>query len=245
MNGLKKRDIASHLLKHGYAVLDVSKDYMGWSMKDSCWKPVLLEAFSLDEESKLNCGAYRSEKGLAIGYRQDETREFFETRLRSNGSGFICDPLLPVENYAETVVALCESLADIGSYVISSISDFIGLDPLFLLELTDLVHISPILRSSPRLQKQKHASCIGAFASETSASSTEVTENAPRLESGKDGADWISSSLIRICSYPDMPHHAGTNPNDSSIAFGEHTDTTFVTVSPCSSYPGLEIFDQV
>lgn len=52
----------------------------------------------------------------------------------------------------------------------------------------------------------------------------------------------LSSSLIRICSYPPGAHTS--NSGDKTVAFGNHTDTSLITVAPCSGVPGLEILDQ-
>ena len=53
-----------------------------------------------------------------------------------------------------------------------------------------------------------------------------------------------SSSLLRVCSYPnEVLQVTDTDASDNRIAFGSHTDTTFVTVGLCSSNPGLEVRD--
>lgn len=49
--------------------------------------------------------------------------------------------------------------------------------------------------------------------------------------------DSYSSSVLRICSYP--AHN--TSSDESVVAFGAHTDTSFVTVAPCSSVHGLQM----
>jgi isopenicillin N synthase-like dioxygenase len=54
------------------------------------------------------------------------------------------------------------------------------------------------------------------------------------------GSNELSSSLLRICSYP----HESKNES-SSLAFGSHTDTSFLTICPISSNPGLEVYDYI
>jgi isopenicillin N synthase-like dioxygenase len=68
--------------------------------------------------------------------------------------------------------------------------------------------------------------------------------------------DELSSSLLRICKYPVMraeptdssavsAARTHTDKSDSAIAFGSHTDTSFVTIGCSNSEaPGMEIFDQ-
>lgn len=46
-----------------------------------------------------------------------------------------------------------------------------------------------------------------------------------------------SSSVLRICSYPAQD----TSSGEIAVAFGAHTDTSFVTVAPCSSIHGLQM----
>ena len=45
------------------------------------WRETFLEAFNQEENVKENGGLFRMEKGLSLGYKKDDTREFFETRL--------------------------------------------------------------------------------------------------------------------------------------------------------------------
>ena len=54
----------------------------------------------------------------------------------------------------------------------------------------------------------------------------------------KSSRDFYSSSVLRICCYNPL----NTVNKDEKVAFGAHTDTTFLTVAPCSSVPGLEIY---
>jgi isopenicillin N synthase-like dioxygenase len=67
--------------------------------------------------------------------------------------------------------------------------------------------------------------------------------------------DELSSSLLRVCKYPVMRAEPAdsrtvtaatpTDKSDSAIAFGSHTDTSFVTIGCSNSEaPGMEIFDQ-
>lgn len=56
-------------------------------------------------------------------------------------------------------------------------------------------------------------------------------------------AEHFSSSVLRICNYTPGHHDTACCPGNPDIAFGSHTDTSFVTVAPVSSNNGLEIRD--
>lgn len=49
--------------------------------------------------------------------------------------------------------------------------------------------------------------------------------------------EWLSSSVLRVCKYP--------ADGKGDILFGEHTDTTFLTVGLLSQRPGFEVLDPV
>ena len=61
----------------------------------------------------------------------------------------------------------------------------------------------------------------------------------------------VSSSLLRVCSYPSLQADTvfsspltDTDPNDKEVVFGSHTDTSLLTLGLCSADPGLELFDR-
>ena len=193
--------VVEDLRTKGYFVLKVPTLPDDW---EDCFRTAFLEQTG---SQKKEAGAYRIEKGQAIGYRKDESREFFETRLVGEGWKS-CEPkyLLGQDelNYEKTICTMSNILGDVGEWVIGGISRAQGLDPSFLVALTDVA----------------------------------------RAERGlKRGEGEHSSSLLRVCYYPAGLHTAQTNPGSSNVAFGSHTDTSFVTVSPCSSVSGVEIQD--
>mmetsp|Transcript_68272 Transcript_68272/g.156768 ORF Transcript_68272/g.156768 Transcript_68272/m.156768 type:complete len:208 (-) Transcript_68272:11-634(-) len=55
------------------------------------------------------------------------------------------------------------------------------------------------------------------------------------VESDVDLVEGISASVLRICSY------SWTEDEQDEVAFGDHTDTSFLTVAPVSAVAGLEI----
>jgi hypothetical protein len=104
--------------------------------------------------------------------------------------------------------------SNVGSTILEHISDHLGLDRSLFVDLTDAVAI----RSS---------SCVDHY---------------DELSTDSD-IHSLSSSVLRVCSYPDVREICATTEIEPEVCFGSHTDTSFLTVSCCSSTPGLEVFD--
>ena len=199
---------SERLRTHGFCVMAIEEEEAGPWVDD--WETTLHAAFAQDDSVKQGKGVYRVEKGLAVGFRKDESREFFETRL-SQAGWKACEPCyeladapdapVPRSSYKDTVCRMSNMLGDIGEWAIGSVSRHLQLDPTFLVDLTD----------------------------------------AGRATRGE--ARDSSSSLMRVCYYPSGIHVAQTNPHATNVAFGSHTDTSFLTVSPCASVSGLEVQD--
>jgi isopenicillin N synthase-like dioxygenase len=64
-----------------------------------------------------------------------------------------------------------------------------------------------------------------------------------RLLSDKEGTCRLSSSLLRICSYPQPT--SDLSSSQKTVQFGAHTDTSLLTLAMHSSTPGLEVYDPV
>lgn len=173
------------------------------------WECVFGEAFMQNGSSKIAAGHYRTEKGVSVGYRDDGEREFFETRLKHDGS---VEPNFPeVLGYADTVRLVYKELSVVGTEVLRGIANYLEIDARYLLDLTDLEFHGKIpVGNSLRLSK---------------------------LSERDDGLEF-SSSLLRICNYQHSKR------SDDLLAFGAHTDSSFITIAPVSSNAGLEIFDQ-
>lgn len=202
--------VSEELLSKGFSIIDLADVHHLDSSILFAWESKFREAFNLSEDMKIEAGVYHSSdsSGLAVGYRKDECREFFETRLKdiTFEHTSVCTPNLPLEGYASTVVSMCTLLGAIGFELLSLVAErCLRIDPKCLTDLTDL----PFLLNK-------------------------CTEMTPLP---------LTSSVLRICSYPNEAHHTSTDPVDNTIAFGSHTDTSFLTVSPCSSIPGIEIYD--
>lgn len=77
-------------LRHsGYAVLEIDNEQNNnvFSIEEllllEIWEMKLRNIFlNLNEKEKLLMGKYRSEKGVAVGYRKDDNREFIESHLK-------------------------------------------------------------------------------------------------------------------------------------------------------------------
>jgi hypothetical protein len=104
------------------------------------WENVFRKGFLLsqdikDEESQ----KYRSERGVALGYRKEDTREFFETRIDNIGEVIPCFHFKnDVNLYKDSVIGLNSAMNKIGGIVLSSIFNSMGLDEASILDLTDI-----------------------------------------------------------------------------------------------------------
>lgn len=115
------------------------------------------------------------------------------------------------------ILELYKALYRTGFAVLSSISSYLGIDPRFLLDLTDLN--SPI--SSPDAVLNCHSE------------NWELSHEQMKTFS-------YSSSLLRICKYSGED----ASMDQPQVSFGAHTDSSFITIGLASSMPGLEIVDQ-
>lgn len=209
----------------GYCIIDfdVSESIFNW-------EATFRAAFALSLDAKEGAGVYRNDQGVALGFRKEDQREFFETRLYRGGSGgggvrvspsFAAD----VPSYDTVVEGLFSALSRVSLSVLSALCRGPGLDARAIADLTDLA-----------VAKSEGPS----------------GDAAPRE---------ISSSLLRVCYYPPTdaptplaptlsddpplpPPATATDPSDAQVAFGSHTDTSFLTIGLLSSSPGLEVLDQ-
>ncbi len=239
--------VSDLLSTKGWALFDVNHleltDEEAAAARD--WETIFDTAFSQNQAEKESAGLYRVEQGVSVGYRVDSEREFFETRLTSSSNP---EPNFPsVNKYATTARCLYSIFSKIGVCCIEDIADKIGLDPQCFIDLTDLDNAG-ILPDSPP--------------SKTS------------VDFGKKELVFtLSSSLLRICKYksedceevddPSSPVVERTSlqeetqappslplppvppaPSANPVWFGAHTDSSFLTISLCSTTPGLEIVDQ-
>ena len=158
------------LEEHGWLMVDIADSNQSNQSEQMnlirAWRTTLGAAFEQPDNIKENFEKFHLENGISVGYKSDETREFFETRLMESSSscddkkdltvksdalsgllggygksddGVIVNPDCPsVINYSETVKALFAVLSELGSIILSILAESMGLDPSCLLDLTDL-----------------------------------------------------------------------------------------------------------
>ena len=221
------------LYKQSYAVFDVS-NYID-CLDDHeqrlllSWNETFAMAFSQPEEIKLASSKFRMERGISVGYKIEDKRQFMETRFVDHGKSI--EPDFPnVPEYTETVRLLFTMCRLLGKRVLSTLANRMGLDPQSLVSLTDLNE-----------EDYGNATAI----------SSEDAIAIPPLP------PVLSSSLLRICRYPveekttiinnSMTSEQAADRTDRiqnrvESAFGAHTDTSFLTIGLCSSQPGLEMY---
>lgn len=238
---------------------------------------------------------YKGIKGVSVGYRREDQREFFETRLDSSGGNpvpnypitlnidntdnnkenqYYCDgvpshvidhkiaaaepPLPPPPStstssssfesskssvhlsksisHNECVKGLFSILSKVAAVSIAAIANVLAIDPRSLIDLTDI--------DPDALEYKRHVNNTAKTSNENENENEKNVEGVKnvKLLHPKIDEDELSSSLLRICNYPVGLHSTNTD-TDLSIAFGSHTDTSFVTLGLCSDIPGLEIYD--
>jgi hypothetical protein len=156
------------LEEHGWLMVDIADNNQCNQSEQMnlirAWRTTLGAAFEQPDNIKENFEKFHLENGISVGYKSDETREFFETRLLERScddkkeltvksdalagllggfgkvdGGVIVNPDCPsVDNYSETVKALFTVLSELGSIILSILAESMGLDPSCLLDLTDL-----------------------------------------------------------------------------------------------------------
>lgn len=213
---------ADPLLQKGWVVVNINKFDLNEKelLTFASWEDTFQKAFDLSAEVKVHAGEYRVEHGVSVGYRHDEEREFLETRLSSSGA---CEPNFhDIVGYSDTIAALYSALNRIAVVILNEISDLLGWDRSMLLDLTDLKY-NGVLPFVP-------------------VSSGKKTCDADSNVKSTDMRQQYSSSLLRICKYVHDVSSCGPKPK--SVSFGAHTDSSFITVAPVSTTPGLEVVDQ-
>jgi len=222
----EETEILEDILNSGYSLIDLSKISEEFGILER-WEDIFRASFlNTTEINKSDILKYHSVGGLATGYRKDGINEFYETRLVDYSS---CTPDVPAIDFKSTVLSLSKVLAIVGIKVMKIISeDYLGIDQNLLKSLTDLDMVS-----SSQMVENSNIN--------TSIKSPPLSDAVSVLNSNgnESSSNVLSSSVLRICSYPPIDNIKDA----SSLAFGPHTDTTFLTISPVSSVSGLEIYD--
>ena len=142
-------DLVQALQCRGYALVDLGDcvflDGLGIPPHNrrllSTWQQTFLDAFQQTDQAKASGGCYRMDRGISVGYKTDQMRQFFETRLVDEGTELerSVSPDYPsIRDYTATVETLFVLLRGAGRTVLSSLATNLGLDPACLLTLTDL-----------------------------------------------------------------------------------------------------------
>lgn len=179
------------------------------------WEQKLNEPFQSLSPSTKESVPYQNQSGVMVGYRKEDEREFFETRIGSDGTLYPNYLMCGDDNSPSPQVciqSIFSIMNKVSMLVLQSICVTLQLDYRSIADLTDINATS------------KH----------------DITSSS---DSSKDyyssiGIDELSSSLLRICKY------TRSADDDSTVAFGAHTDTAFFTLGLASSIPGLEILDK-
>jgi len=207
------------------------------------WESTFARAFALTREEKEAGGVYRSLEGLSLGYRAEDEREFLETRLVRYGYNALASASSSSETKSEQEEAAPAAVVDA---VVS---------PSYSPEYARVVmKITQVLNKAAVALVENLLTCMQL----DPACIVDLTDCLEPCES-------VSSSLLRICLYPAVNSaaaaatttttttasatttaHVGTptDKSDARVAFGSHTDTSFLTLGLCSSNPGLEVFCQ-
>jgi hypothetical protein len=246
MSSSDRTALVEDLLCRGWTIvhLDVASLTQNEVLALSAWEETFAAAFALPASEKEAAGNYRTECGVSVGYRVESEREFFETRIRSDGS---TEPrFAQVASYEIAVQNLYSALNKAAALAFSEVATYMQIDYKLFLDITD-IETNGIL---PEMTMKSKA--------------TGETSSKPNL----------SSTLLRICKYQDALDAAedprnvaseqtegsifkapakSTQPEDDviktptatgSVWFGAHTDSSLLTLSLCSSTPGLDIVDQ-
>ena len=179
-------------------------------------------------------------------------------------------------------LALMYLLRKCAEVSITALADGIGLDAKCFL---DVVDVRDVVQTELLLQAISVAVCgsgvegkgvggdSGGLAVGNNTSTRDVNIESQRPPRRQDQVKEVSSSLLRVCSYP-QPHaqpealsesvsgnfsvstseftSTSTSPspstspesNQKNVAFGAHTDTTMLTLGLVSDIPGLELYDR-
>jgi isopenicillin N synthase-like dioxygenase len=246
MSSSDRTALVEDLLCRGWTIvhLDVKSLTQNEVLALSAWEETFAAAFALPASEKEAAGSYRTECGVSVGYRVESEREFFETRIRSDGS---TEPrFAQVASYDIVVQNLYSALNKAAAVAFSEVTTYMQIDYKLFLDITD-IETNGILPEMTMKSKATGETC-----------------SKPNL----------SSTLLRICKYQDALNAAedqgnvaseqtdgsifkapakSTQPKDDviktptatgSVWFGAHTDSSLLTLSLCSSTPGLDIVDQ-
>lgn len=123
--------IALELISHSFIAIAINERH--WN------EDTFNQAFQLPGETKA-AYPFHSDDGFTLGYKVEDSREFFETRLRSDGT---IEPDMQVSGYAAMVARTMGQLAELGSKVLAALAIHFHIEPSTLLALVDSSYSTP------------------------------------------------------------------------------------------------------
>lgn len=252
--------LCEQLRREGYVVIrhpETATRVVGAAQKAA------LDFFELDAETKQRLAPLTTDKqalegGCPIGYKDSGSREFIEARSYScqpDGRKMIVPTIgacaeAPAEEgivlscggghisgFNEAVGALHSLLEATGSAVLRILASYLGLPAGFFTDLLEPPTApQPQLKDAVAVQSPAMSAIEGTMVQSRSALTTSVMricKYTPPTEEAESEACPVSETV--------HPALAETGGSSAAVAFGEHTDTTFITCGVVSDEPGLEL----
>jgi isopenicillin N synthase-like dioxygenase len=246
MSSSDRTALVEDLLCRGWTIvhLDVESLTQNEVLALSAWEETFAAAFALPASEKEAAGSYRTECGVSVGYRVESEREFFETRIRSDGS--IEPSFAQVASYDIVVQNLYSALNKAAAVAFSEVATYMQIDYKLFLDITD-IETNGIL---PEMTMKSKAT--GEECSKPNLSSTllRICKYQDALEAAEDqgnvASEQMEGSIFRAPARSTQPEDDVIKAPTAigSVWFGAHTDSSLLTLSLCSSTPGLDIVDQ-
>jgi isopenicillin N synthase-like dioxygenase len=181
---------------------------------DTMWQQ-LDSFFALPDEAakEAAAGPMYEPDGQVIGYANLDGNAFLETRVDSTGRLAPAD-LHAVQGFEPPLLAARRLLCRVTAAVVAAAGASAELDSAALLRLVDY---DAALPPGERLTETVHRLCKYAPPERSAAEAAAAAAAAAAVGNADDG-------------------------DTAEVTFGAHTDTTHVTLVPCSGTPGLEIY---
>lgn len=127
--GTRYPHLISCLRKKGWAKIEMFECGVG------NWTNIFQTAFNLPFAEKIQSGKFRAERGITVGFRKDDDREFFEVRKRKN----CIEPNLPnLPQFGDALEILFRLYSTIGIRILGEIAGDLGVTNDSIMNLTDL-----------------------------------------------------------------------------------------------------------
>ncbi|KAG5185663.1 hypothetical protein JKP88DRAFT_276577 [Tribonema minus] len=194
-----------------------------------------------DEDAKTRlAGEMDNINGQVLGYAKLDENEFLETRL--DRSGRLRPPVSALDGFEAALIRARLALSRVAAAVVAAAARDCGIAPTELCALMDGddSYVETVPGSGPGNDPEARN---GVAAAAERAAATRMSETVHRLcrysppepehtaaESAAEGEGPVESS----------GESSGETSSSVSVTFGAHTDTTMVTLVPCS-VPGIQV----